>query len=71
MKQIISSFHLIYFVTMNINNFLHQSLLLHGNTISNLRTAPNHLPKGLQILSLAENDLSDLNEVMSEIFLKT
>ncbi|XP_041128223.1 centrosomal protein of 97 kDa-like [Polyodon spathula] len=40
-----------------------KTLLLHGNIITTLRTVPIHLPKGLNILSLAENEICDLNEV--------
>ncbi|XP_060689641.1 centrosomal protein of 97 kDa [Hemiscyllium ocellatum] len=38
-------------------------LLLHGNTITTLRSASSHLPPDLNILSLAENEIRDLNEV--------
>ncbi|GCC28975.1 hypothetical protein chiPu_0007410 [Chiloscyllium punctatum] len=37
-------------------------LLLHGNTITTLRSASSHLPPDLNILSLAENEIRDLNE---------
>ncbi|KAK1167994.1 centrosomal protein of 97 kDa isoform X1 [Acipenser oxyrinchus oxyrinchus] len=40
-----------------------KTLLLHGNIITTLRTAPLHLPTGLNILSLAENEICDLSEV--------
>ncbi|XP_066475858.1 centrosomal protein of 97 kDa [Tiliqua scincoides] len=40
-----------------------KTLLLHGNIITSLRTAPTCLPQGLAILSLAENEIRDLNEV--------
>ncbi|MGH0120220.1 UNVERIFIED_CONTAM: hypothetical protein FKN15_056545 [Acipenser sinensis] len=40
-----------------------KTLLLHGNIITTLRTVPLHLPTGLNILSLAENEICDLNEV--------
>lgn len=40
-----------------------QTLLLHGNSITTLRTVPAHLPAHLAILSLAENEIRDLNEV--------
>ncbi len=50
---------------------LFQNLLLHGNAISSLRTAPSHLPKSLQILSLAENEITDLNEVRKQSVLHT
>ncbi|MBN3322662.1 CEP97 protein, partial [Atractosteus spatula] len=40
-----------------------KTLLLHGNMITTLRTVPAHLPSGLTILSLAENEIRDLNEV--------
>ncbi|XP_007429345.1 centrosomal protein of 97 kDa [Python bivittatus] len=40
-----------------------KTLLLHGNIITSLRTAPSCLPQGLTILSLAENEIRDLNEI--------
>ncbi|KAK7882456.1 hypothetical protein WMY93_028630 [Mugilogobius chulae] len=40
-----------------------KTLLLHGNSITTLRTVPAHLPVQLSILSLAENEIRDLNEV--------
>nr|XP_056714154.1 centrosomal protein of 97 kDa [Euleptes europaea] len=40
-----------------------KTLLLHGNIITSLRTAPACLPQGLAILSLAENEVRDLNEI--------
>ncbi|XP_026150616.1 centrosomal protein of 97 kDa [Mastacembelus armatus] len=40
-----------------------KTLLLHGNSITTLRTVPAHLPPHLSILSLAENEIRDLNEV--------
>lgn len=40
-----------------------KTLLLHGNSITTLRTIPAHLPPHLSILSLAENEIRDLNEV--------
>lgn len=40
-----------------------KTLLLHGNSITTLRTVPAHLPAHLSILSLAENEIRDLNEV--------
>ena len=43
--------------------FLLQTLLLHGNSLTTLRTIPAHLPTRLSILSLAENEIRDLNEV--------
>ncbi|KAK9537790.1 hypothetical protein VZT92_005371 [Zoarces viviparus] len=39
-----------------------KTLLLHGNSITTLRTIPAHLPANLSILSLAENEIRDLNE---------
>lgn len=39
-----------------------KTLLLHGNSITTLRTVPVHLPAQLSILSLAENEIRDLNE---------
>ncbi|KAM4701441.1 centrosomal protein of 97 kDa [Discoglossus pictus] len=40
-----------------------KTLLLHGNNITSLRTASSSLPLSLNILSLAENEIRDLNEV--------
>ncbi|XP_074960779.1 centrosomal protein of 97 kDa [Phalacrocorax aristotelis] len=40
-----------------------KTLLLHGNIITLLRTAPVCLPQNLTVLSLAENEIRDLNEV--------
>ncbi|XP_015240868.1 PREDICTED: centrosomal protein of 97 kDa [Cyprinodon variegatus] len=40
-----------------------KTLLLHGNSITTLRAVPAHLPAHLSILSLAENEIRDLNEV--------
>uniref|UniRef100_A0A8C1Y4X9 Centrosomal protein of 97 kDa n=1 Tax=Cyprinus carpio TaxID=7962 RepID=A0A8C1Y4X9_CYPCA len=40
-----------------------KTLLLHGNIITTLRTAPAHLPANLTVLSLAENGIRDLSEV--------
>ncbi|XP_055500943.1 centrosomal protein of 97 kDa isoform X1 [Leucoraja erinacea] len=45
-------------------------LLLHGNTITTLRSASGHLPPELNILSLAENEIRDLNEVSYLGFLR-
>ncbi|KAL4609183.1 centrosomal protein of 97 kDa [Arapaima gigas] len=43
--------------------FALKTLLLHGNIITTLRSVPAHLPPSLSILSLAENEIRDLNEV--------
>ncbi|XP_015476616.1 centrosomal protein of 97 kDa isoform X1 [Parus major] len=40
-----------------------KTLLLHGNIITSLRTAPVCLPQSVTVLSLAENEIRDLNEV--------
>ncbi|XP_040836478.1 centrosomal protein of 97 kDa isoform X2 [Ochotona curzoniae] len=40
-----------------------KTLLLHGNIITTLRMAPTYLPRSLAILSLAENEVRDLNEI--------
>ncbi|XP_033067309.1 centrosomal protein of 97 kDa isoform X2 [Trachypithecus francoisi] len=40
-----------------------KTLLLHGNIITSLRMAPAYLPRSLAILSLAENEIRDLNEI--------
>lgn len=53
-------------LNVSLNNFLStlQTLLLHGNSITTLRTVPAHLPAHVSILSLAENEIRDLNEVI-------
>ncbi|KAL2088063.1 hypothetical protein ACEWY4_016891 [Coilia grayii] len=38
-------------------------LHLHGNTITSLRSVPAYLPSTLTILTLADNEIRDLNEV--------
>ncbi|XP_075708914.1 centrosomal protein of 97 kDa isoform X2 [Rhinoderma darwinii] len=40
-----------------------KTFLLHGNNITSLRAASTSLPQNLSILSLAENEIRDLNEV--------
>ncbi|KAM9565732.1 centrosomal protein of 97 kDa isoform 1-T1 [Guaruba guarouba] len=40
-----------------------KTLLLHGNIITSLHTAPVCLPQNLTVFSLAENEIRDLNEV--------
>ncbi|XP_060054427.1 centrosomal protein of 97 kDa isoform X1 [Erinaceus europaeus] len=40
-----------------------KTMLLHGNIITCLRMAPAYLPRSLAILSLAENEIRDLNEI--------
>ncbi|KAL2805148.1 centrosomal protein of 97 kDa isoform 1 [Daubentonia madagascariensis] len=40
-----------------------KTLLLHGNIITSLRMGPAYLPRSLAILSLAENEIRDLNEI--------
>ncbi|XP_078502295.1 centrosomal protein of 97 kDa [Lissotriton helveticus] len=40
-----------------------KTLLLHGNNITSLRTASVCLPHNLTIISLAENEIRDLNEI--------
>ncbi|XP_053310969.1 centrosomal protein of 97 kDa isoform X2 [Spea bombifrons] len=40
-----------------------KTLLLHGNNITSLRATSANLPQNLTILSLAENEIRDLNEV--------
>ncbi|XP_061696575.1 centrosomal protein of 97 kDa [Syngnathoides biaculeatus] len=40
-----------------------KTLLLHGNSITTLRTVPANLPAHVSILSLASNEITDLNEV--------
>ena len=46
-------------------DFALQTLLLHGNLIHSLAAAKSLLPPSITILSLAYNNISDLNEVMS------
>ena len=45
------------------SHLLLQTLLLHDNQLSTLKTFPRCLPHGLVILSLAQNQLRDLSEV--------
>ncbi|XP_053397465.1 uncharacterized protein LOC123551935 isoform X2 [Mercenaria mercenaria] len=45
----------------HLNNL--KTLLLHGNIITTLKTAPHFLSKSVSILSLAENEIADINEV--------
>ncbi|KAK7873559.1 hypothetical protein R5R35_008800 [Gryllus longicercus] len=40
-----------------------KQLLLHGNRISQLRQCDRHLPPGLTILTLAHNNMGDLNDM--------
>ncbi|XP_061647909.1 centrosomal protein of 97 kDa isoform X2 [Phyllopteryx taeniolatus] len=40
-----------------------KTLLLHGNSVTTLRTVPANLPAHVSILSLASNEITDLNEV--------
>lgn len=49
----------------DLSHLVHlQTLLLHGNKIKTLQVAGRYLPTSLKILSLAENNLEDLNEVL-------
>ena len=45
-----------------------QTLLLHGNLISSLAVIKEHLPSAVCTLSLADNEISDLNEVHMRVF---
>ncbi|XP_070568544.1 serine-rich adhesin for platelets-like isoform X2 [Ptychodera flava] len=45
----------------NLSNL--KTLLLHGNILTSLRSIPAYFPTGIEILSLAENEITDLNEV--------
>ncbi|XP_038059299.1 uncharacterized protein LOC119730455 isoform X2 [Patiria miniata] len=40
-----------------------KTLLLHGNILTSLRSVPAYFPTCIEILSLAENEISDLAEV--------
>ncbi|RUS84615.1 hypothetical protein EGW08_007642 [Elysia chlorotica] len=40
-----------------------KTLLLHSNNISTIKSAAQHLPQSLTVLSLADNNLCDLNEI--------
>jgi hypothetical protein len=40
-----------------------QQLLLHGNRISQLRQCERHLPPSIVMLTLASNNITDLNEI--------
>jgi len=55
-------------ITANVF-IIFQTLLLHGNIITSLRTGPHFLPKAVNIMSLAENEIADINEVIFSFFL--
>lgn len=61
-----SYYSISFLLCMSLMNLLSilQTFLLHGNSITTLRTVPAHLPAHLSILSLAENEIRDLNEVI-------
>lgn len=61
-----SYYSICFLLCMSLMNLLSilQTFLLHGNSITTLRTVPAHLPAHLSILSLAENEIRDLNEVI-------
>jgi len=40
-----------------------QQLLLHGNRISQLRQCERHVPPSIVMLTLASNNITDLNEI--------
>jgi hypothetical protein len=40
-----------------------QQLLLHGNRVSQLRQCERHLPSSIVMLTLASNNITDLNEM--------
>lgn len=40
-----------------------QELYLHGNRLSHLRQCDKYLPLSLETLTLAKNNISDLNEI--------
>lgn len=67
-KNVILYFSSIILFDISIISPTPQTLLLHGNSITTLRTLPAHLPAHLSILSLAENEIRDLNEVISHPF---
>lgn len=56
--------HFMEFMCINRVLLFPQTLLLHGNIITSLRTSPAHFPLNLTVLSLAENEIRDLNEVV-------
>lgn len=62
--HVFGNFSFGYFFFNTLFNHFFQTLLLHGNSITTLRTVPAHLPAHLSILSLAENEIRDLNEVI-------
>lgn len=61
MSKQINLFVIYSFVIHTVFTF--KTLLLHGNIITSLRVVPAYLPRSLAILSLAENEIRDLNEV--------
>ncbi|KAJ8315581.1 hypothetical protein KUTeg_007731 [Tegillarca granosa] len=48
---------------LNLSGNSIKTLLLHGNIITSLKPVPHNFPKSLVILSLAENEIIDINEV--------
>ncbi|XP_060054428.1 centrosomal protein of 97 kDa isoform X2 [Erinaceus europaeus] len=54
---------LIHLEWLNLAGNNLKTMLLHGNIITCLRMAPAYLPRSLAILSLAENEIRDLNEI--------
>ena len=66
-----SCLYLGWFWIRNQTYYLYlQALLLHGNIIRDLREAPRFLPKNLTILSLAENEISELTQVRCSMYMK-
>lgn len=60
-KIIISiSYSTINFHVISINL---QELYLHGNTLTHLRHCDKYLPQSLEVLTLAKNNINDLNEI--------
>lgn len=51
------------FVPFNIVLLFLQELYLNGNRISHLRQCDKHLPQSLETLTLAKNNIADLNEI--------
>ena len=49
--------------SLKVVSCLLQTLLLHGNILTSLRSVPAYFPTCIEILSLAENEIADLAEV--------
>lgn len=65
LKAIIKFFIIKNYKLFPINIILYnlQELYLHGNTLTHLRLCDKYLPQSLEVLTLAKNNINDLNEI--------